>query len=154
MTTDQPLKDKLSKQLRFHTKLWRHWLNLPLNLFYGNIVHRAYTNMKKFLRKYGHFFRFQRLPIPINTVEILLEGIREIGCSAKNIVFDRFPTAGNGTFPVMLELRILMLDSCSINTLHQDTFNNLGRGGGLNYPPGGWRSQGLEIFQGVVVVEY
>jgi hypothetical protein len=34
---------------------------------------------------------------------------------------------GNGTFPLMGNLRVLILDSCSINTLHPDTFLNLGR---------------------------
>jgi hypothetical protein len=39
---------------------------------------------------------------------------------------DRHVLSGNGTFPLMGELRVLILDSCSINIIQEDTFTNLG----------------------------
>jgi hypothetical protein len=39
---------------------------------------------------------------------------------------DRHVPSGNETFPLMGELRVLILDSCSINIIQEDTFTNLG----------------------------
>jgi hypothetical protein len=56
---------------------------------------------------------------------------------------------GNGTFPLMGNLRVLILDSCSINTLHPDTFVNLGRASTTNH-----QSTGLRTFEEEISDEY